>query len=193
MGSAFTGLEAPVEFTFDNDGSPSWTVVDIRSTDSFGFLYAISNALAMRGINVYRAKIRSTGGRVSDQFLITNRWGRKIEDSREQNRLRTGVLMIKEFTRFLPEAPNPSTALRHFDQFLDKLLETSDDSFPDEAIEFLASTRGMNMLAQLLAQATSSGKISCGFTSRNFFPLSNNSKNGSFSPGRSSKRCFEVS
>ena len=153
MKEAFSGLGSPVELAFDNRTSPDWTVADVRSEDTFGFLYAISNALSMRGIYIHRAKIRSANGRAADQFLIANRWGRKIEDSREQHRLRMTVSMIKEFTRFLPEAPDPPRALRHFDQFLDKLLEVSDDTFPDRAIEFLASHRGMNMLAQLLGSS----------------------------------------
>ena len=33
------------------------------------------------------------------------------------------VEMIKQFTRFLPEAPDPAKAMRHFDQFLDKIAE----------------------------------------------------------------------
>jgi len=153
MGQAFVGLEAPIEFVFDNVSFPAWTLVEIRSMDTFGFLFAISNALAMRGTYIYRGKIRSSNGRATDQFLITNRWGRKIEDARDQQRLRMAVSMIKEFTRYLPEAPDPSRALRHFDQFLDKLLEISDDTFPDRAIEFLSSSPGMTMMANLLGSS----------------------------------------
>ena len=153
MGEAFSGPGSPVELAFDNSASPDWTLARVQSDDTFGFLYAISNALSMRGIYIHRAKIRSAGSRATDEFLIANRWGRKIEDPREQHRLRMTVSMIKEFTRFLPEAPDPPRALRHFDQFLDKLLEISDDNFPDRAIEFLASPPGMNMLAQLLGSS----------------------------------------
>jgi glutamate-ammonia-ligase adenylyltransferase len=153
MGQGFVGLEAPIEFVFDNVSSSAWTLVEIRSTDTFGFLFAISNALAMRGIYIYRGKIRSSDEGATDQFLIANRWGRKIEDARDQQRLRMAVFMIKEFTRYLPEAPDPSRALRHFDQFLDKLLEISDDTFPDQAIEFLSSSPGMTMMANLLGSS----------------------------------------
>jgi glutamate-ammonia-ligase adenylyltransferase len=82
-----------------------------------------------------------------------NRWNKKIEDARDQHRLQMAVSMIKEFTRFLPEAPDPGAALRHFDQFMDKLLEISEDAYPDRAIAFLASNRGMSMLAHLLGSS----------------------------------------
>ena len=153
MGEGLGGLIAPVELTFDNNISSDWTVMEVRSEDTFAFLYAISNALAMRGINIHKVKIRSEGGKAKDRFYIVNRWNRKIEDGRDQQRLQMAVSMIKEFTRFLPEAPDPAAALRHFDQFLDKLFELPEDAYPDRTIAYLASSNGMSMLAHLLGSS----------------------------------------
>jgi glutamate-ammonia-ligase adenylyltransferase len=153
MGEKLGGLGSPVELAFDNTSSGHWTVMEVRSEDTFGFLYAISNALAMRGIYIHKVRIRSEEGIAKDQFFIANRWGRKIDDPRDKQRLEMAVSMIKEFTRFLPEAPDPGAALRHFDQFLDKLIELSEDAYPDRAIAFLASNRGMSMLAHLLGSS----------------------------------------
>src|SRR5262249_6361613 len=61
MNEPLSGLLAPVEITFNNDVSPEWTVIETQSDDSFGFLYAISNALSMRGIYIHKVKIRSSG------------------------------------------------------------------------------------------------------------------------------------
>jgi [glutamine synthetase] adenylyltransferase / [glutamine synthetase]-adenylyl-L-tyrosine phosphorylase len=153
MDEALAGLLSPVELHFDNRVSNDWTLMEARSQDSFGFLYAISNALAMRGIYIHRVKIQSAGGRVTDHFLISNRWGRKIEDSREQERLRMAVSLTTRFTSFLHEAPDPARALRHFDQLLDKLIELSEDRFPDQTVAFLAGPTGMNTLAHLLGSS----------------------------------------
>ena len=153
MGEKLAGLISPVDLSFDNSSSAEWTLLQAQSEDTFAFLYAISNALAMRGIYIHKVKIRSVNGRATDQFAIVNRWNRKIEDTREQQRLSMTVLLIKEFTRFLPEAPDPARALSHFDQFLDKLIEISEDRYPDNSIAFLASNEGMNMLAQLLGSS----------------------------------------
>jgi glutamate-ammonia-ligase adenylyltransferase len=153
MGEGLGGLGSPVNLSFDNSTSAEWTVMEVRSDDTFAFLFAISNALAMRGIYIHKVKIRSEGGEAKDQFSIVNRWNKKIEDARDQHRLQMAVSMIKEFTRFLPEAPDPGAALRHFDQFMDKLLEISEDAYPDRAIAFLASNRGMSMLAHLLGSS----------------------------------------
>jgi glutamate-ammonia-ligase adenylyltransferase len=153
MGEGLSGLDSPVDLEFDNAASAEWTVMEVRSDDSFAFLYAISNAFAMRGIYIHKVKIRSEAGKAKDRFFVVNRWNRKIEDPTDQQRLRVAVSMIKGFTRFLPEAPDPAGALRHFDQFLDKLFELSEETYPDRTIAFLASSEGMNMLAQLLGSS----------------------------------------
>ena len=153
MDEELRGLVSRLDLAFDNSVSSQWTVMEARSEDAFAFLYAISNALAMRGINIYKVKIRSEGSRVEDRFFIADRWNRKIENPRDQQRLHMAVTMIKEFTRFLPEAPDPAGALRRFDQFLDKLFEMPEESYPDRTIAFLAGNDGMQMLAQLLGSS----------------------------------------
>lgn len=150
MNEGLSGLLSPIEIRFDNTLSPDWTVMEAHSEDTFAFLYAISNALAMQGIYIHKVKIRNVDHEVKDQFFIADRWGRKIEDDSTQERLRMAVEMIKQFTRFLPEAPDPAKAMRHFDQFLDKIAQ---QELPDRIISFLASREGMNMLAHLLGSS----------------------------------------
>ena len=150
MNEPLSGLLSPVEISFDNDVSPSWTVMDVHSEDTFAFLYAISNALAMQGIYIHKVKIGGNEHQVLDRFFIADQWGRKIEQNQEQQKLQMAVAMIKQFTRFLPEAPDPAKAMRHFDQLLDKIRE---EDFPQHVITFLASTEGMSTLAYLLGSS----------------------------------------
>src|SRR5262245_16377767 len=123
MNERLTGLLSDVEVRFDNRLSPDWTVMDAHSEDAFAFLYAFSNALSIRGVYVHKVEIRSVGREARDRFFIADRGLRKIEGEREQERLRTTVALIKRFTRFLPEAPDPAKAMRHFDQFWDRVAE----------------------------------------------------------------------
>jgi glutamate-ammonia-ligase adenylyltransferase len=150
MDERLAGLLSPVEVRFDNRLSPDWTVMDAHSEDAFAFLYAFSNALSIRGIYIHKVEIRSVGREAQDRFFIADSWGRKIEDEREQERLRTTVALIKQFTRFLPEAPDPAKAMRHFDQFLDKVAE---ERIPDRMVTFFAGDEGMNLLAHLLGSS----------------------------------------
>jgi [glutamine synthetase] adenylyltransferase / [glutamine synthetase]-adenylyl-L-tyrosine phosphorylase len=150
MDEPVRGLLSPIEVSFDNRISPDWTLMDVRSEDAFAFLYALSNALAMREIYIHKVRIESVRHEVRDRFYIADRWGRKIENEDKLEHLRIAVVLIKRFTRFLPEAPDPARAMRHFDQFLDKVAE---EHISDEFVSFFASEEGMNLLAQLLGSS----------------------------------------
>src|SRR5262245_38937582 len=150
MDERLSGLLSPVEVRFDNQLSPDWTVMDAQSEDAFAFLYAFSNALSLRGIYIHKVEIRSVGREARDRCFIADRRGRKIEDGKEQERLRTAVALIKQFTRFLPAAPDPAKAMRHFDQFLDKIAE---ERIPERMVSFFAGKEGMNLLAHLLGSS----------------------------------------
>ncbi|MCG6927255.1 MAG: hypothetical protein LJF30_18350 [Acidobacteria bacterium] len=139
---------SPVVITFDNDPDAAWTVMLVRGADTPGFLYALANALAMRGVYVHSVLIESMGHEVSDRFSIARRDGRRIEDEDDQETLRLAVALIKQFTHFLPWAPDPALALRGFDQFLDQLMSEG-----PEAVRLFASPEGLRELARLLGSS----------------------------------------
>jgi len=181
MNEELSGLLSPVALTFDNQISPEWTVMEVQSQDTFAFLYAVSNALSMRGVYINRVKIRNAGGQATDQFFIANRWGNKIKDGVEQERLRMAVGMIKQFTHFLTDAPDPAQAMRHFDQFLDKLVEIGEEQFPDRTVSLLAGSEGMSKLAHLLG---SSDYLWDDFLGLHFMELIPMIETGSHTPGK---------
>ena len=117
----FPGRLFPVQVRIDNAASPDWTVVHITAEDTPGFLYSLSNALAMRDFYVHRVSIRNVQGRVQDELCLGRRHGGKITSEAGQQELRFIVVLIKQFTHFLTAAPDPAMALQHFDQFLDRL------------------------------------------------------------------------
>src|SRR5262249_40278312 len=153
MNEPLTSLFSPLKFTFDNNASPNSTVMILESDDTFAFLYAVSNALSMRGIDIRRVKIRSVSGRTRDEFVISNNWGGKVQADTKQERLKKAVAMIKQFTRFITDAPNPAKARLHFDQFLDRIIETGEENIPDRPLAFLGEPEGMRRLAQLLGSS----------------------------------------
>lgn len=137
----------PVALEFDNSARPSQTLMRVRGRDAPAFLYALANALAMREIYVHEVRIESHGAEVRDEFAITHRDGRKIETEADQETLRLAVVLIKQFTHFLPSAPDPARALRSFDQLLDRLM-SSDAAWP-----LLGDGSGLRDLAQLLGSS----------------------------------------
>jgi glutamate-ammonia-ligase adenylyltransferase len=137
----------PVAIELDNAARPDATVMRVRGQDAPAFLYALANALAMREIYVHEVRIESQGPEVRDEFAITHRDGRKIEGESDQETLRLAVVLIKEFTHFLPAAPDPARALRSFDQLLDRLM-SSDAPWP-----LFRDGNALRELAQLLGSS----------------------------------------
>jgi len=121
--TAASALVHPVEIFFNNTRSTQDTVIDIRGTDSPAFLYAFTNALAMRGLYFSKAVIDGDGIRVRNRFFVRDRHGKKIVSAQEQQELTVAAALIKEFTHSLTWAPDPGKALNHFSHFLDQLLE----------------------------------------------------------------------
>ena len=140
----------PVEIEFDNAALPAWTVMRVRGQDAPAFLYALANALAMREIYVHAVRIESQGAEVRDEFEIAHRDGRKIEGEADQHTLRLAIALIKQFTHFLPSAPDPARALRSFDQLLDRLMAGGGEG---EALPLLRAGQGLRELAQLLGSS----------------------------------------
>lgn len=143
----FTGLLYPVEVRFNNRISREWTVMDLHSKDTPAFLYAVSNALSMRGIYIHKVRIESVGTEVLDRFYISDREGHKILGEKEKTALRMAMVLIKQFTHFLPRAPDPARAILAFDQLLDKLLE---EKRPGHILSFVSERDSLNLLAHLL-------------------------------------------
>jgi glutamate-ammonia-ligase adenylyltransferase len=144
----FAGAVAPVQIELDNDGDEPWTVMHVRGADTPGFLYALANALAMRGIYVQSVLIESVGDEARDRFFISRRDGRRIEAEDDQQTLRLAVALIKQFTHFLPFAPDPALALKAFDQLLDRLMAEG-----PEALSLFRSPEGLREVARLLGSS----------------------------------------
>jgi glutamate-ammonia-ligase adenylyltransferase len=145
----FSGAMHPLEITFDNTRHPQWTVMRVVGRDAPGFLYALAGALALRGIYVQRVRIETEGDLVRDEFLIGHREGGAIGET-EQGTLRLAVALIKQFTHFLPWAPDPARALRYFDQLVDRAMAEGPDG---PGLSLFRSREGLRELARLLGSS----------------------------------------
>jgi glutamate-ammonia-ligase adenylyltransferase len=147
---AFSARLFPVDIRIDNDTSADWTVVHITAEDTPGFLYSLSNALAMRNVYIHRVSIRSVQGKVQDCLYVGWRRGGKITSEEGQRELRLIVALIKQFTHFLTIAPDPVKALRHFDQLLDRLANTA---MPSDDFQWLWEEGPLKALATVLGSS----------------------------------------
>jgi glutamate-ammonia-ligase adenylyltransferase len=140
----------PVDVAFAPAGSSDWTIMDVRSQDTPGFLYALSSALALRGIYIHKVEVGSAGRDAVDRFAISGRHGGRIEAPEQQAALRMAVSLIKQFIHFLPGAPDPHRAVRYFDQFLDALMERQSEG---AILSFFAEEESLGTLARLLGSS----------------------------------------
>ena len=127
----------PIEIRLDNEASEVYTVLRINSLDTPGFLYELTNALALNHIYIARVAVESVGNRVQDMLYVTDEAGNKITDPNRQRELRTATVLIKHFSHLLPLSPNPQSALLHFGEFIGELLKRSnwtDELASDEVL-----------------------------------------------------------
>jgi glutamate-ammonia-ligase adenylyltransferase len=106
-----------IDLTIDPAGEEFATLVRVGTRDSFGFLSLTTSALALCGIMIVQADIRTQSGRVDDTFWVTDRFGRRIEAGPRLRELRRSLILIEHYSNYLPHATNPEAALMHFSRF----------------------------------------------------------------------------
>ena len=124
-----------------------YTLLQIESPDTPGFLYEFTNALALNGIHIAQVSVASEGNRVRDILYVTDARGRKITSPERQRELRAATVLVKHFTHLLPQSPNPELALQHFNEYLGELFARP--SWPDE-LASLERPEVLDALARLL-------------------------------------------
>ncbi len=141
------GTLYPVDVEIDNAGAEQYTLLTIKAEDTPGFLYELSNALALSRVYIARVTVSSVGRRVKDALLVTDYEGKKITAPAAMHKLRSAIVLIKHFTHLLPLSSGPERALLHFREFIDQLL--SRPHWPDE-LTSLESPDVLGALARVL-------------------------------------------
>jgi glutamate-ammonia-ligase adenylyltransferase len=137
----------PVEIAIDNDASEQYTVLCIDAPDTIGFLYELTNALALSHIYISRVVVRSLGDRAHDTLYVTDANGNKITAPEKLRELRAATVLIKHFTHLLPRSPDPESALLSFRGFVGQLFQRP--NWPDE-LASLDRPEVLDALARLL-------------------------------------------
>ncbi len=137
----------PVEIDIDNTADSDCTIMQIEAEDTIGFLYELSNSLAVSGVSIQRVQIQSFQNQVRDTLAVVDHEGRKIRDPSRLSELRAAVVLTKHFTHLLPQSPNPESALVQFREFLQHLFQQPNWL---EQLASLQQTEVLAALAQLL-------------------------------------------
>ena len=119
------------------------TRLRITAEDTPAFLYGLSTALALHGLSIERLRIGGAAGTVEDEIDVVDERGEPVTDPSALERIKLSVGLTKQFTLFLPRAPDPTAALQRFAQLVERAQDLPEESrFGDP--------RAMSDLARLL-------------------------------------------
>ncbi|MCX7048602.1 MAG: glutamate-ammonia-ligase adenylyltransferase [Candidatus Sumerlaeota bacterium] len=135
----------PIHLEIDNDGP--YTRLKVVSEDTPAFLYSLSNALSLRDISIERVTIRTHERRIQDEIEFLSLSGQRITDAETLRQIKLSALFTKQFTYFLPSAPDPYAALTRFNNLLQDVTR-----LPEEGrwLERFSQTRNLDGLARVL-------------------------------------------
>ena len=116
----------PIEIKIDNNSSSQYTILLIKSSNSFAFLYTFTNVLSMRNYYIYKVEINTINNTVEDRLFIMTRDGHKITSTKKIRNLEITIMMIKQYSALLFNSINPNNALLYFDELLSRILESEE-------------------------------------------------------------------
>jgi glutamate-ammonia-ligase adenylyltransferase len=119
-GAAGGGLY-PVNLNFETppDGP---TIMSILSEDTPFFLYSLATALSLQGVSIEGVRINTSANLIRDELELADRSGSPIRDAARLDQIRLSVLLTKQFTYFLGQAPDPYAALVRFESLSDSII-----------------------------------------------------------------------
>ena len=139
----------PVDLVLHKD-LPDYTWIELTAQDSPFFLYSVATALTLQGLSVERVEINTVSGRIHDRIGLLDMEGKKIDDQKALNLLRFSILLTKQFTFFLGEAPSPYAAITRFESLLEELSRSPDQ---EQWKDLLDNPEVLRELAKLLGMS----------------------------------------
>ena len=136
----------PMQIETDNSAE-RYTRIQVLTEDTPFFLFAFSTALSLRGISIEQVTIHTEQKRVEDIFDLADVRGRGKLKEAILNEVRLSLMLTKQFTYFLGQAPDPFAALTRFEAMSEEIL-----SLPEKGkwLDLIANPQIMRDLARLL-------------------------------------------
>ncbi|RLT26143.1 MAG: hypothetical protein DWI48_06770 [Chloroflexi bacterium] len=127
------------------------TRLHLTGQDTPGFLFELTNALALLNVNITRGHIRTIDGETDDVLVIRGAHGESLEDEASLRQVRAAVALIKQFTALLPDTADPAQALRQFAALMRQLL--TQPQWADD-IAALEDSEAQRTLAEVMGAST---------------------------------------
>lgn len=111
----------PIHLQVDNETHPLYTLIDIKSEDSFLFLFFFSYALSYKGYYIIKVEFSTFKNRVRNRLFLTDKKREKVISEAGILELKSSILIIKYFSTFMTYAPNPSLAYKTFNRLIEDI------------------------------------------------------------------------
>jgi glutamate-ammonia-ligase adenylyltransferase len=126
---------------------PQFTRLRLHAPSKPAFLYSLSTALSLHGLQIERTVARTADGRTDDEVDVVDLHGRPVTEEKRLRQLRLSVLLTERFAYVLDAAPDPFTALRRFEVMSEKVAGAPNG---DQWLAVLSNPRSMADLAKVL-------------------------------------------
>ena len=140
------GYFKPIFIDIDNGFHPFYTVLNIRSEDSFLFLFQFTKSFIFQEIYIVKVKIKTLKNEIKNTFYLTHHNGEKITDKDKIWQLKNILHFIMYFSFYLFKAPNPFLALTQFT----KMINLFKEDYPKLMTNFFSDSGVLSELAKVL-------------------------------------------
>jgi glutamate-ammonia-ligase adenylyltransferase len=126
---------------------PQATRLRLRAPDAPAFLYALSTALSLHGLQIQRTRIETIDGQAVDEIDVVDAFGKPLVEAGRVEQLRLSMLLTQQFVYFLDRSPDPFSALRRFEELSEKIVQLKQRG---QWLELLSNPLSMIDLAKVL-------------------------------------------
>lgn len=115
------------------------TRLTVRARDREGMLFCIAGALGLQGLSLQTLITDALDdGTFENTLTVSGPGGQPVRDTRELEKIRTGIALMERLLRTLPGAVNLQAAAEGLQKLVDDWLEESNDVFDVSGRENLA-------------------------------------------------------
>ncbi|MGD0766942.1 MAG: hypothetical protein ABSB42_01835 [Tepidisphaeraceae bacterium] len=123
------------------------TRLRLRAPNTPAFLYALSTALSLHGLQIDKTRARMVEGNAVNEIDVVDEDGKPVVDADAVRELQRSVLLTLQFSYFLDRAPDPFTALQRFEELSRQIVRIPEAG---QWLELLVNPSSMADLAKML-------------------------------------------
>ncbi|MBT5953697.1 hypothetical protein HOG98_03145 [bacterium] len=119
----------------------------IETVDTPFFLYALTLSLNYIRLNIVSINIKTESTTIKDRIYIVDSSGNKLTNQTDIDRVKLIIILLKQFTYFSDNSPNPFQSITRFIDLITTVLSKSDQSL---WITMLSENGNMKKLSRIL-------------------------------------------